>query len=88
MGVNDVEGGGYSDGYGGADANINNAGSGRGGITFEKLEVLKRELGKLVKCIHFGAVLEGWRFWEVLGRVIGDDGGGDGYYNHEQAGVF
>lgn len=35
------------------------------------LERLKRGLGKLVDCFHFGAVMDVGRFWEVVEEELG-----------------
>jgi len=38
------------------------------------LEALKRGVGPLVDCFHFGAVLDEGRMWEVVENVLGLNG--------------
>ncbi|KAH6715566.1 hypothetical protein BKA61DRAFT_575007 [Leptodontidium sp. MPI-SDFR-AT-0119] len=39
------------------------------------MDSLKRGLAKLVSCLHFGSVMDEAGFWEVVGSVLGEDGG-------------
>ncbi|KAK0657307.1 hypothetical protein B0T16DRAFT_452784 [Cercophora newfieldiana] len=56
----------------------------------EVLEVLKRELAPMVRCPHFGAVIEREAFESVVGRVLGgmgiEEGTGEGRALEEGAG--
>lgn len=44
-----------------------------------RLEVLKRELGRLVKCFDFGAVVEEGVFWGVVRKFLGEKGTKEGF---------
>ncbi|KAE8446160.1 hypothetical protein EG329_012533 [Mollisiaceae sp. DMI_Dod_QoI] len=77
-----VGGSGFNGGRGG----IGGVG-GQGRERESVLEKLKRALGKLVDCFHFGAVMDERRFWEVVEEELGvpkaemrggDDGKGKG----------
>ncbi|CZR59110.1 uncharacterized protein PAC_09002 [Phialocephala subalpina] len=55
----------------GGDGGVGQFGQGIGGRQEGVLERLKRGLGKLVDCFHFGAVMDEGRFWEVVEEELG-----------------